>query len=599
LHSIGKTRYKDDNVFRRSLSAAAALVALALPAAAHGADLDPLTLRDGRLTDAQGREVVLHGINVHYKRAPYLPHDGGGVRTSFTEAEAAQLKEWGWNTIRLAFSMEGLMPDPGRIDEDFVRRYVEMVRMAARNGQYVLVDFHQDEFSSKYKGNGMPAWMADDDGIPFGESLGHPNDYIQPAVQRAFRNFFRDSEGQRTAFVEAFAHLARALKDEPGVLGYDMFNEPSCEFDAETGYGDPAKQFANDPKAAGVCLQPLYDQLVPALQAADPNHPVFYEDFFNTAWGYVPYGVGEPPNKPWPFENTGLSFHVYCPHPLRQDTPCPEHERNAFDRALANAKRNRAWPLLTEFGAVDDLAPTRRALENADRLGVSWQFWSLKTWDDPHPGFGADSLNPEADGFSLIDKQGRVKEGKLKLLARAYPQRIAGSDAKWSFDPDARRFEMTWKPSRDGETVIALPLSVHYREGYSVQATGARAVGERDGRLLVRGTGGDAKLVVEPGATGPAGGSGGGGAARECASRRRITLTVPKPRRGAIRRVRVATNLGKARVVRPKARRGAWRVRLDLRGAREGRVLVRIRVTPKRGRAFEQVRRFRTCSAGA
>ena len=49
----------------------------------------------------------------------------------------------------------------GKIDEDFVRRYVAMVRMAARQGQYVLVDFHQDEFSSKYAGNGMPAWMAD------------------------------------------------------------------------------------------------------------------------------------------------------------------------------------------------------------------------------------------------------------------------------------------------------------------------------------------------------------------------------------------------------------------------------------------------------
>jgi endoglycosylceramidase len=360
-----------------------------------------------------------------------------------------------------------------------------MTRMAARNGQYVLVDMHQDEFSSKYKGNGFAAWAADDDGLPFLQSLGHPNDYVQPAVQRAFLNFYRDSEGQRTEFVRAFSELARALRDEPGVLGYDMLNEPSCEFNAETGFGKPNEQFSNDPKAAGVCLQPLYDQLVPALQKADPNHPVFYEDFFNTAWGFVPYGVGEEPNKPWPFKNTGLSFHVYCPHPLHSERSCDSLEREAFDRALANAKRNRAWPLLSEFGAVDDPAPTARALANADRLGLSWQFWALKTWDDPHPGFGADSLDPDADGFSLIAKDGKVKEYKLKLLARVYPQRIAGRRAKWSFDPATRRFDMTWRPSKRRKTVVSIPRSVHYTRGYRVKVKGARIVGTR-GRYVLR-----------------------------------------------------------------------------------------------------------------
>ncbi len=483
----------------RRLATALLTAALTLTAGAGAASaLDPLTLRDGRLTDGQGRQVVLHGINVHHKRAPFLPHDGGGVRTSFTEAEAARLRRWGWNTIRLAFSMEGLLPVRGELDRGYLRRYVAMVRMAARHGQYVLVDFHQDELSPKYAGNGMPAWMADDDGLPFLGSAGHPNDYfVQPAVGRAFLNFFRDSEGQRTEFVRAFAALARALRDEPGVLGYDLFNEPSCELGAGTGYARPELELSNEPRAAEICLRPLYDQLVPALRRADPNHPVFYEDFINTAWGYVPYGVGEPPNRPWPFRHTGLSFHVYCPHPLRAQTPCPEHERDAFARAMANARRNRAWPLLTEFGAVDELAPTARALEHADRRGLSWQFWSLKTWDDPHPGFGPDSLDPDADGFSVVDKRGRVKQGKLRLLARAYPERIAGSGAAWSFDPRTRRFAMTWRPDRRHATVVSLPRTVHDRGGHRVRVRGARVVSAPGAaRLRLRGTAPRARVVV-------------------------------------------------------------------------------------------------------
>ena len=69
------------------------LIVLLLAAPAQA--IEPVRIDDGRAVDEQGRQVVLHGINVHYKLAPFLPHDGGGVRTSFTEAEAGQLREWG------------------------------------------------------------------------------------------------------------------------------------------------------------------------------------------------------------------------------------------------------------------------------------------------------------------------------------------------------------------------------------------------------------------------------------------------------------------------------------------------------------------------
>ena len=48
----------------------ALLLALAAPASAHAA-ADPLTIRGGQLRDARGRQVVLHGVNVVYKLAPY------------------------------------------------------------------------------------------------------------------------------------------------------------------------------------------------------------------------------------------------------------------------------------------------------------------------------------------------------------------------------------------------------------------------------------------------------------------------------------------------------------------------------------------------
>ena len=49
------------------------VAAAGAPAGAHAAAADPLAVRGGRLVDAHGRAVVLHGVNVAYKPAPYTP----------------------------------------------------------------------------------------------------------------------------------------------------------------------------------------------------------------------------------------------------------------------------------------------------------------------------------------------------------------------------------------------------------------------------------------------------------------------------------------------------------------------------------------------
>jgi hypothetical protein len=81
---------------RRALCAL--LAALVLPASAHAA-VDPLTVRDGQLRDAHGRQVELHGVNVVQKLAPYL--------ADFTRADARRVRGWGLNAIRLTLRGAG------------------------------------------------------------------------------------------------------------------------------------------------------------------------------------------------------------------------------------------------------------------------------------------------------------------------------------------------------------------------------------------------------------------------------------------------------------------------------------------------------------
>ena len=83
--------------------------------------------------------------------------------------------------------------------------------------------------------------------------------------------------------------------------------------------------------------------------------------------------------------------------------------------------------------------------------------------------------------------------------------------------------------------------------------------------------------------------------ARRCASRRRLTITVPRPRGMRVRRVTVAAR--RQAGPGPPRQAGSTAV-IDLRGRRRGTAVVRIRIEgTRRGKAARsvQTRAFRTC----
>jgi len=443
----------------------------ALPAAA-GAQARPLQVRDGRLVDGQGRQVVLHGVNVVFKRAPYLPAGGGGEQLSFTDRDVRRLRGWGMNTIRLGITWKAVMPRPGVVDDRYLDRLVATARRATRHGLYVLLDMHQDLYAEPFQGNGAPEWAIRNDGLPFVDQGPFPFDYLAPAVGRAFTSFWADRDRIRTRFVRSWTAIARRFVGQPRIVGYDLFNEPACEVQA------PPCGLPPRPAAAGALLQPFYDALIPAVRRADPTHPVFYEDWITTDFGF-PFSVGLPPNRRWPYPGQGLSYHVYCGQPLRPE-PCPQQEEEALRNAVAAARRNRVAPLLTEFGATDDLALLGRLVDLADRFGQGWQYWSYKTYDDPTTQ--ASSGPGGADAQSIVAADGAVKAAKLRLLARAYPRRIAGTGARWSFVPESGRFALEYRPRGLEHTEIVLP-AVHYAGGAVVRVRGGTA---HRGRGVVR-----------------------------------------------------------------------------------------------------------------
>ena len=106
--------------------------------------------------------------------------------------------------------------------------------------------------------------------------------------------------------------------------------------------------------------------------------------------------------------------------PACRSIACDTLDELVFDNADKQAQETGDALLLSEFGATDDLSVIRRNIEGAERHMVSWQYWHYCACDDPTtsgPGVQAVVIDANQPPTGA-----NVKEAKLDVLARAYPQ---------------------------------------------------------------------------------------------------------------------------------------------------------------------------------
>ena len=151
--------------------------------------------------DSLGREVLLRGYNVTSRT---LVTRGG--LTPFEDLDQASTltdrlrRRTGANVARFLISWEGTHPAVDRIDRDYLRTIAEQMQVLTDRGIYVVLDYHQDNFSRHLvphgHGDGAPAWVTPGlprrpCGPPCVDSVQHY--LVNRSVRTAFRNFW----GQR------------------------------------------------------------------------------------------------------------------------------------------------------------------------------------------------------------------------------------------------------------------------------------------------------------------------------------------------------------------------------------------------------------------
>ncbi len=566
---------------RRLLIAAAAFLALAPAAAA--APIGPIGQSGRWMTDSKGRVVILHGVNMVYKRKPYTPSTSG-----FGVDDARFLAHEGLNNVRLGVIYAGVEPRPGQYDDGYLANIASTVRTLADNGVFTMLDFHQDLYNERFQGEGFPDWAVQDDGLPAQPQTGFPGNYIaQPALNRAFQHFWDNDAGPggvglQDRYAAAWRHVAERFRSQPALLGYDLFNEPW-----------PGPQW---PTCANTEGCPVFDaqltemsrRATSAIHQVDPRHIAWYEPnvIFNDG-AKTSHGDTGP--------NAGMSFHIYClaegntpgrsPLDPAQQGGCSTAEELPFQNADAQSAKTGDTLMLTEFGATDDLDQIERIVEGAEKHMVSWQYWHYCQCADPTTsGVGPTQalvLDP-----SKPPSGANLKSDKLKVLARPYPQAVSGTPRHYDFDSDKRTFALDYSTARVGggrlgattDTQVFLPAR-RYPGGYDVSVLGGEPVSApNDQALRIRTCTGrtEVKVRITPGVGALAADCRAPGAAAARKKRLKIRL------RAAPRRTRTGkrTRFRFRATVHGKALRSA-RVRLGRsrkRTNRRGRAVMRVRV---------------------
>ena len=439
--------------------AVAALVGGGGPAAAdsEGAPVGPLGHSGRFLTDPAGQVVILHGLNMVSKVAPYEPQAAG-----FGLAAARSLAADGFDVVRLGVLYSAVEPEPGVFSAAYVASIKRTVAVLAGQGVYSLLDFHQDQLATAFGGEGFPAWSVETDGLaetPYAFPSGYAS---SAALAAAFDNLWTDQPGPggvgpQERYAAAWRYVAARFAGDPSVLGYDLFNEPwpASGTDAELGA--------------------FYAKVIAAIRTVDRRHLVFYEPF-------VLFNFGQQTTLPhFSDPDLGMSFHDYCPaDAATEPTECAADEARPVANALARARVTGDALVETEFGATDDLADLARVEGIADAHGISWIEWAYCGCDDP-----TGSVPPSIEGLvadpALSARGANVDAAKLAVLSEPYPRLTAGTPRRYSFDRATRTMRYTYSAASPsgrrfgtGSCSAMLVPRAQYPTGYSVEVTGAR-----------------------------------------------------------------------------------------------------------------------------
>ncbi len=345
----------------------------------------PLSTNGNKIVDADGKEIVLQGVNwFGFETKNHAPH---GLWTRDYKDMLAQIKSLGFNVIRLPFSLQALTSNTssgidfgggknaGLANKTPQQMMDEIIAEAGRQGLMVILDNHSQA----------------DDGFQYDLWYGQGG-------------FTEDD------WVARWRELAQRYRNAPNVIGADLKNEPHGSATWGTGLTTDWRRAAE--RAGNAVLAQNPDLLI--LVEGIENQVEGGQQLDAHWWGGNLEGVRKNPVRLDVGHKVVYSPHEYGPEVWTQPWfSAPDMAAVLADRWLKGFgyihDENIAPILIGEFGAKDVSTASlegrwfRQFADHLGQKGMSWTFWA---WN-PNSG---------DTGGVLTDDWTTVHQDKVSLL---------------------------------------------------------------------------------------------------------------------------------------------------------------------------------------
>ena len=402
------------------------------------------------IADEYGRQLILHGLNTS-SGAKAAPDRMPWVKESNIENEASL---YGFNYVRFLIFWDFIEPEQGVFNSAYLDQVQERVEWYTSRGMHVMLDMHQDLYSLKFGGDGAPEWAIRPDGASVETAIDGPwwLQNISPAVINSWVNFWGYSKHKdlQDHYIMSWKFVAERFKSNPGVIGYDLMNEPWG--------GDLVKAFITG-DFEKTQLSAFYKRIIPEMRTVETQKYLFFEP------APAPVTFGMPSRLPKVDDANGINKLVYAPHcyPLKLHEGGPyqasdkKNVKDWYRERLKEVKLHGNVPLVCgEFGLAPTSADFDLYLSDMHAM-FDDNLWHWAYWSNDN------------GGWSPLTYDGQ-ETPILNELIRAYPKATAGRIRSFNYNKIDNIFTMDFVSKSDisKPTEIFIPKRF-FTNGFDVQ----------------------------------------------------------------------------------------------------------------------------------
>ena len=447
--------------------------------------MDRILTDNLRFIDESGRTRIFNGMNIDDK---LINQDV--FRYELDEEFFKKYRAFGLDIIRLAVTWQNIEPEMGKYSESYLKSIDEVFELAEKYGVYILLDMHQDLYSSfdeQSVGDGAPSWAAITDGAKpkMPKNVWAEGYFWGKWVFKSFDHFWANTpiegKGIQDRYAEMWQMLAMRYGNKPALFGFDLMNEPFPGSDVKAMYfhlitsiaravlfspkiktGRLVKAFLkHDDKTMldsipGNVIRDVMKRVDKAEAKFDLNK---YSPFVNrvsaairevTDKGIIMMeqsyicNTGIRQSAP-PITVNGVREENQCfgPHAydFSVDTPLYQYANASRVKAFFGEMRNTQLRLnvpvvIGEWGGCSD---------NTDTSWFPHGFELLDFFDEMHWG----QLYWDYHGDDL-------DAPLMALLSRPHPVAVAGEILRYGYNRETAEFRLSFNAAEAGETILYL-----------------------------------------------------------------------------------------------------------------------------------------------